>query len=445
MRHRILAALLPAFLASAAWAGVKVLQNVPSTYVYPVDGHIVGNVYRGTQTLLSIMMPGEKFNDPRGVACAFLKSDDDPKDPLDDVEITVVGSNTGASQLFYNASLKKIRKFGSAGPGEGQFQGPAGVAIHPDGTVAVADTGNHRVVLLFHDGTKMTWTKALGGPGTEPGRFNSPRGVAFDSQRNLYVADTGNNRLQVLTGQGRWSVLSTGVPLSAPEGLACIDSKEAWTFHREGPFADRLAVIDQQGQRLLTFGLDGRFLNAAKCAALPNGPATLSGVAFDYYGNAVAADVSRSCLRKFDKELRYLCSFGSEGENRYQFLHPRGIAVNRQLGQVVVAEERSAHYLWVGADADGFAPVAAGTGWRFPFTLTERATLSATVKDNAGRAVTVLLNNVEWEEGKREFAWVPDPALPDGFYTLEFDLMATYSSRERIAKRFTVTLKKSRP
>jgi hypothetical protein len=110
MRRNILIVLL-ALTASIAWAGVKILQNVPSTYVYPVDGHIVGNVYRGTQTLLSIMMPGTSFNDPRGIACALLRSDDDPKDPFDDVEITVVGANSGAGQILYNASLKKIKKY----------------------------------------------------------------------------------------------------------------------------------------------------------------------------------------------------------------------------------------------------------------------------------------------------------------------------------------------
>jgi len=444
VRKGILGAFLLTLIAGLAWAGIKILQNMPSTYVYPVDGHIVGNVYRGNQTLLSIMMPGASFNDPRGVACAFLKSDDDPKDPFDDVEITVVGANSGANQLFYNASLKKIRKFGTAGSGQDQFNYPRGVAIHPDGTVAVADSGNHRIVLLHHDGTKLTWTRALGGPGTEPGQFNSPAAVAFDSRRNLYVADAGNHRLQVLSGQGKWSVLSTGVSLNGPEALCVIDSKEAWTFFREGPFADRIAVVDQAGQRLTTYSLDGKFMNVARSGLLPDGPATLSGIAFDYYGNVVATDIAASCLRKFDKELKYLCSFGSEGENRHQFFHPRGIAINKQLGQVVVAEEKSAHYLWVGADADGFAPVAEGAGWRFPFVLTERATLNATVKDNAGKPVTSLLNNVEWEEGKREFAWVPDASLPDGFYILEFDLMATYSSRERILKRFTLTLKKSK-
>lgn len=444
MRKSLLVALLPLLAATAAWAGIKVLQNVPSTFVYPVDGHIVGNVYRGTQTLLSIMMPGATFNDPRGVACAFLKSDDDPKDPYDDVEITVIGCNSGASQLFYNASLKKIRKFGSVGDGPEQFRNPTGVALHPDGTAAVADTGNHRIVILNHDGTKLAWVRALGGPGTAPGRFQSPKGVAFDSRRNLYVADTGNHRIQVMNPQGQWSVLPVSVPLSSPEQIASIDSREAWTYFREGVYADRLAVVDQQGQRLMTFTPSGKLLASIKASTLPAGPATLAGIAFDYYGNVVATDLSRSCLRKFNKDLQYLCSFGSEGENRYQFLHPRGIAINRQLGQVVVAEERSAHYLWVGADADGFAPVAEGAGWRFPFVLTERASLTAVVRGSDGKAVTTLLDRVEWEEGKREFSWTPDPSLPDGFYTLEFDLMATYSSRERISKRFTVTLKKSK-
>jgi len=93
----------------------------------------------------------------------------------------------------------------------------------------------------------------------------------------------------------------------------------------------------------------------------------------------------------------------------------------------------------------GLTSVAQGAGWRFPFSLTERAYVTAEVKSMDGKPVTTLLKDAEWEEGKREFAWTPDPSLPDGFYNLELTIMATYSSRERIAKQFSLTLKKAKP
>jgi hypothetical protein len=239
-------------------------------------------------------------------------------------------------------------------------------------------------------------------------------------------------------------VLSTP-PLVSPEALCVTDPKEAWTYYREGPQSARLAVIDQGGTRLQTLTLNGAPLKSVLTGTMPDPPSKLSGCAFDYYGNVIATDIVKSCLRKFDKDLQYLSSFGSEGEGDYQFFHPHSIAINKQLGQVVVAEDKSAHYFWVGADALGLNTVPVAGGWKFPFLLTERAYVTAEVKHSDGRPVTTLLKDIEWEEGNREISWTPDPALPNGFYNMDITIMATYSSRERIAKQFSLTLKKSKP
>ncbi len=336
MKRIIRILLILCFAAAAVWAyasGIQIIREVPSTLVYPTEGFLPFNIHRGTQTMLSLMLPGATFNDPRGVACALLKTDHDPHAPQNDVVVTVIGVNSGAGEIIYNVGLKDLRRFGSVGSGEKQFMDPTGTAIDSDGDVAVADTGNNRIALLKHDGLRMRWVEAVGKAGTKPGQFNHPLAVAYDSQDNLYIADTGNNRIQVRDIKGRAKVLAIA-NLKAPSAIAVIDAKESWTFYQQGPYASRLAVIDQQGSRLQTFTLEGQPLDQVTADQVPDAPVKLWGCGFDFYGNVLATDFAKGCLRKFDKDLHYVISFGSQGVDDFQFNEPRGIAINHQFGQV---------------------------------------------------------------------------------------------------------------
>ncbi|RRR74446.1 MAG: hypothetical protein EI684_07105 [Candidatus Viridilinea halotolerans] len=91
----------------------------------------------------------------------------------------------------------------SLGAGEGsdlnQFRNPTAVALGPDGKLYVADTGNHRVLVFnpnFTNGQSASEVFGQTGiAGTTDRIFNGPTGVAVDEQNNLYVADKGNNRV----------------------------------------------------------------------------------------------------------------------------------------------------------------------------------------------------------------------------------------------------------
>ena len=421
------------------WADVQIIQNVPSTYMFPADGFMPFNLHRGTQTLLSLMLSGTTFNDPQGIACALLTKDHDPNAPFNDVVVTVIGVNSGAGELIYNVGLKDLRKFGSPGSGDKQFRDPTGAAIHPSGAVAVADTGNNRIALLHHDGLRLRWVKAVGKWGVLAGQFKGPRGVAYDTDGNLYIADTGNNRVQVRTPSGICRVLDTP-PLEGPLALCVMDAKSDWTFYRNGPAANRLAVIDRGGKRIQTLTLEGKPLAEFTSDQVSDPPMQLSGCAFDYYGNLVATDFAKGCLRKFGRDLQYITTFGSEGEDDFQFEQPRGICINNQFGQLIVSEKESAQYYWIGADAVNLTFQRGPQGVRFDFFLTERALVTAEIKDPQGKTVKSLSQNMDLEEGSQELDWIPDPSVPAGNYTFDMRVMATYSSREREAKEIILAV-----
>jgi sugar lactone lactonase YvrE len=86
--------------------------------------------------------------------------------------------------------------------------GPRGVAVHTNGDLYVADTGNHLIKRFRGDGTHVeTWGDfAAGTSGNEDsgvggfarGRFNGPQGISLGANNVLYVADTGNNRIRTI-------------------------------------------------------------------------------------------------------------------------------------------------------------------------------------------------------------------------------------------------------
>ena len=108
--------------------------------------------------------------------------------------------------------------------GEAQFYLPCGVATAPDGTVYVADTGNHRIRRI-KDGQVTTLAGSL--PGLADGRgssvkFNLPCAVTYAASPKplLYVADSLNRRVRVLdldgSVTGGWDV--PGIPTAVLAG-----------------------------------------------------------------------------------------------------------------------------------------------------------------------------------------------------------------------------------
>ena len=126
---------------------------------------------------------------------------------------------------------------------------PGGFAVRPDGSIVVADTGRHEIVILDSAGAERArW----GGRGTEPGRFNEPRGVAISADR-IFVADLGNHRVQVFDGAGGHLLTVGG--FGAEEGR----------FNRPVDVAaapdGRFFVADADNSRIQAFGADGRLLH----------------------------------------------------------------------------------------------------------------------------------------------------------------------------------------
>ena len=97
-------------------------------------------------------------------------------------------------------AAEPVRAVGSQGSGTGQFLRPQSMSRMPDGTIAVADACNHRIVMLGGDGQ---WRGTIGVPGRERGQLSYPYGVLATASGDVLVAEFGNNRIQCLDSAGR--------------------------------------------------------------------------------------------------------------------------------------------------------------------------------------------------------------------------------------------------
>ncbi|MBL1409159.1 IPT/TIG domain-containing protein [Sphingobacterium faecale] len=90
-----------------------------------------------------------------------------------------------------------------------------GIAVDTEGTIYVADDGNHCIRKITPDGTVTTFAGMPGQAGYQDGngtkaKFDTPFHVSVDKNKNVYVSDTWNAKLRKIDSNGEVTTL-TGV------------------------------------------------------------------------------------------------------------------------------------------------------------------------------------------------------------------------------------------
>src|SRR6185503_10849242 len=126
------------------------------------------------------------------------------------IYMTDAGEHNRIQRIAPDESITRIaggpEGFGDGVEGKAQFSSPSGLAIAPDGTLIVADTGNNCIRRVPIRGETST-IAGNGKPGYADGpareaQFNGPIGVAVDTRGNIYVADSYNDRIRMITPDG---------------------------------------------------------------------------------------------------------------------------------------------------------------------------------------------------------------------------------------------------
>jgi uncharacterized protein (TIGR03437 family) len=137
---------------------------------------------------------------------------------------------------------------GSAGDGgkatSAQLSQPSGLTVDAAGVIHFADRGNHRIRRIAADGTITTvaGTGTAGANGENnsapAAQLRSPSGVATDPAGHLFIADTGNHRVLMITPYRQATPVSAASYNSgslAAEAIAAVFGTNLATATQEAP------------------------------------------------------------------------------------------------------------------------------------------------------------------------------------------------------------------
>ena len=138
---------------------------------------------------------------------------------------------------FYNKRVQKYRADGSFDKtighpgriGPGSLHYPTGLSLTPSGHVLVADAYNYQLQWFEGDGRPVArvgfhlfwlWPR----PRSSTGGFNAPTDAVSSPDGRIHVADSGNHRIVMLTEKGEylteWSIPDANPDVHSPEHLA---------------------------------------------------------------------------------------------------------------------------------------------------------------------------------------------------------------------------------
>ena len=221
----------------------------------------------------------------------------------------------------FTPSGKKLRSFGTYGPGLGQFDHPCGLALDDVGNILVADSQNHRIQKFTADGKFLA---AAGAEENGCSRFNDPCDIAFNrSNKRFYVVEYRNRRIQILNLD-----LSTSAffddkdSICFPVSVACDSTGKVYVVDSKSA---HVQVYTAEGRFLRKFGRDGEELGSPACIAIDSSDMVY---------------VSEECGHRvsvFTSDGQFMTSFGCDGKGPGEFCSPKGIAVD-DCGVVYVCD-----------------------------------------------------------------------------------------------------------
>lgn len=159
--------------------------------------------------------------------------------------------------------------------------------------------------------------------GLADGRFQKPRAMAIDARDQLYIVDK-TGRIQVFDTDGNYrrGWRTPAIETGKPTGLS---------VHRDGS----LMVADTHYFRILFYTPEGD-LQADRTIGGSLGPdigqfAFVTDCVHDAEGNYYISEYGQfDRIQKYGPDGRFICRFGSSGQEPMQFSRPQSLAIDRE-------------------------------------------------------------------------------------------------------------------
>jgi len=418
-----------------------------TTLIEPPFQHSLG--YHKANSSIAKMFLGKKVDFERisGICALKLNKLDDKTSKDDDAILSLFGLNN--YQIVYNVGLNKLMTYGSKGRArmKDRFFSPFDLAVTPSGALYLTDMYNFRVVKLsYDDDDSLRYVREMGDIGSDSFSFDMPKGIDYSASEDIYVCDYKNNRIMVLDSTLKAKMIFENI--YAPHSLCVIDYGKKHLTLKE-PLS---IIVSSNRNHLYKLGPHGQILSEV----FPQDITLFKDVDFnfidyDYNGNVWVTDTINSCIHKFDNNLKYVTSFGSEGSGKNQFFKPEGISIYRRFGQVFIAERTGFQYYWIGVDGyvKEFTPsVVADTteGLTISLYTTEQCRVTIEITKN-GKKVKKLTQDLKRNIGLNYILWdlkdeKGNVIAEKGRYDMKITLEALYSSRGFFAKEIKSYIEK---
>jgi sugar lactone lactonase YvrE len=259
---------------------------------FSTEGHHLGGFD------LPLDMPPRKTNLAGGVA-------------IDD-EGLIYLSYMGQHKIeVYTKAGMLVRSWGTGAKasGDGELNQPGGIVFLADGTLIVADQGNHRLQRFDREGKFLG---KFGQHGDQPGqfgggfnagsRFGGPHFVSRDSKGRLYTTEAGMGRVQQLSPDGQ-PLLAWGNKSDEPGGFgAYVLNGISTSVGPIGVFVDPKdrVWISSLNDRVQCFTPEGKLIyQLGGSGAEPGQFEQPHGMAMDSQGNLYVADAGNQRIQKF--------------------------------------------------------------------------------------------------------------------------------------------------
>jgi RHS repeat-associated protein len=197
---------------------------------------------------------------------------------------------------------------------------PQAVAWGRDGTLFIADSGNHRVRRVGPDGI-ITTVAGTGTPGfsgdggrATQAQLNFPVGLALGPDGSLYIADSNNHRIRRVRPDGTiTTVAGTGVPGFNGDGGLATGAQLRFPLLVEASMDGTLFIADNGNARVRQVRPDGSIITVAGTGTPgfsgDGGPATQAqvsnptGLALSTDGNLYIVDSNNRRVRRIASPL----------------------------------------------------------------------------------------------------------------------------------------------